>query len=53
MRLAGRGAPWLALAGGSLMIAGYVCYLGVVALGAPVRAMANGGGDAAVFAPRD
>jgi hypothetical protein len=40
MRLTGRRAPWLSLAG-------YVCYLGVVAVDAPAFAMAHSGSPAA------
>jgi hypothetical protein len=49
MRLIGRRAAWLSLTGGSLMIAGYICYLGVLALSAPVLAMASADGPAALF----
>ncbi len=45
-----RRAPWLSLTGGSLMIAGYACYLGVAALSAPVLVMAGADGPAPVFA---
>ena len=49
MRLTGRRAPWLSLVGGSLVIAGYVCYLGVAALDAPALAMAHADDPGAVF----
>lgn len=41
MRLTARRTPWLSLAGGSLMIAGYACYLAVLAHDAPALAMAR------------
>jgi hypothetical protein len=50
IRLAGRRAPWLTLTGGSLMIAGYVCYLGVLAASFQTVAMAQTGAPAGVFA---
>lgn len=50
MRLTRTRAPWLSLAGGTLMIAGYVCYLGILASNVFIIVMAEVSGPADVFA---
>jgi hypothetical protein len=50
MRLIRSRAAWLGLIGGSLMIAGYICYLGINATGFEQIAMAEHGGPLDAFA---